>query len=229
MNYNRNKIRNLLDLVKEQVDIIVNQKGEVPQLYIDMAKENLIKLYEEIHNIEKAKPEVEAEPEAEVKVELKPEVVEIPKPEVKVEIPPQIEEIKEEPKPEPIIEAPKTIERVVAKKPIKKIVESNDLFDSQLSIGEKFQEFQEPAVVDKFQGNQIKNIKSAIGINEKFLFINELFDGNLQKYNQSIEKLDSIATKEEAEQFIEQLDSELNWDQESTAREKLLVFIDRRY
>lgn len=261
MNDNRNKLRNLLDLVKEQVEIIANQKGEVPQLYLDMAKENLIKLYEEIHLLEKLKnnkktddfvfskvedpapeikkevPKVVAQPKVEVSVEKKeiiveerieietPKVVEETKAEIKLEVPVEIE--KEVPKIK--VEIPKEVKPPIEKKTAKKVLDSNDLFESQLSIGEKLQSQQEPALVDKFQKKQIEDIKSAIGINEKFLFINELFGGNMQKYNQSIEKIDCSTSKEEAVQVIEQLNDEFNWDEESEARKKLLLFIDRRY
>lgn len=243
MNDNRNKLRSLLNLVKEQVEIIANQKGEVPQLYIDMAKENLIKLYEEIHLLEKLKKEIHSKevliPEIkEAVVALKkeaplvektkvetPKVVEQAKVEVEVEV--QLETEKEVT--ENTIEKSKQVKPETEKKTVKKIIDSNDLFESQLSIGEKLQAQQEPALVDKFQDKQIQDIKSAIGINEKFLFINELFGGNMQKYNQSIEKLDFAATKEEAAQIIGELETELKWDPESEARQKLLLFIDRRY
>lgn len=244
MNDNRNKLRSLLELVKEQVETIANQKGEVPQLYIDLAKENLIKLYEEIHLIEKHKniqhtdeltfPKIEETPTETKKEESKiaaptneevsPKVEEVPEAEtVEAEIAPQVEEL------EPKADLQKLKQLEVEKEKTKKVLESNDLFESHLSIGEKLQSQQEPALVDKFQEKQITDIKAAIGVNDKFLFINELFAGNMKRYNESIEKINGSTNKDQAIAVIEQLNQEFNWDEESEARKKLLLFIDRRY
>lgn len=257
---NRNYIKNLLGLVKEQVEIIVAQKDEIPQLYIDMAKENLIKLYEEIHRLEKAKsnslikdlPGLKKERNFQESIESKndklKDIVETlsVKEEIQTESPKEAKQNqelnptikKETPTPtvetiqaEKVIPTPKekTEKKIVQKKEDKATKVSNDLFESQLSIGEKLQAQQEPAVVDKFKDHQIKDIKSAIGINEKFLFINELFDGNLNKYNQSLEKLDLAEHKIQANQILQELEQELSWDKESDALKQLLTFIDRRY
>jgi len=44
----------------------------------------------------------------------------------------------------------------------------------------------------RMQQHPISNIKEAIGVNEKFLFINELFNGNIQAYNEAIASLNNM-------------------------------------
>ena len=48
----------------------------------------------------------------------------------------------------------------------------------------------------------MKDLKDAIGINEKFLFINELFDGNLQDYSEALNKLNAFENLQSAENIF---------------------------
>ncbi|MEZ5083153.1 MAG: hypothetical protein R2750_06865 [Bacteroidales bacterium] len=84
-------------------------------------------------------------------------------------------------------------------------------------------------IADKFQKNKIASLKDAIGINEKFFFINELFSGELSVYNQSIEKLDQLETEAERNQFISNLIEKFEWDIESDAFLKLQDFVLKKY
>ncbi|MBC36176.1 MAG: hypothetical protein CL663_09065 [Bacteroidetes bacterium] len=280
MDSKANKLRNLAELIQEQVDIILQQKDEVPQLYLDIVKEKLIKLYEEIHRIEKSKevnqqpeskielevekkekktpvsepilsePKLESltEPELEIKQESAPEPE--PEPELKEDTPIQEVEfqisdpinfddvnIEDEKVEEPKEETEQIVEAEVKSEPeLKKEIEtpkitqtSNDLFGAPISIGEKLQAQQDPVVLDKFQDKQISTLKEAIGINEKFLFINELFEGNMQKYNQSIDRIDMAPSKEKAESIINELAFELKWKIESEAQKQLINFVERKF
>ena len=277
-----NKLRNLAELIQEQVDIILQQKDKVPQLYLDIVKGNLIKLYEEIHRIEKSKEiNQRSEPESRIELEIEKKekiatvqepILSEPKPEPEILIEPELG-IKPEPEPkedtpiqevefqisdpinfddvsiedekveEPKEETEQKVEVEVKPEPepepepeFKKDIEtpkitqtSNDLFGTPISIGEKLQAQQDPVVLDKFQDKQISTLKEAIGINEKFLFINELFEGNMQKYNQCIERIDMAPSKEKAESIINELAFELKWKIESEAQKQLINFVERKF
>ena len=51
-----------------------------------------------------------------------------------------------------------------------------------------------------------KNLKSLITINDKFVLINELFDGNLREYNESIETLNGFKDLRPALDYLDLLE-----------------------
>ncbi len=75
----------------------------------------------------------------------------------------------------------------------------------------------------------ITNLKNAIGINDKFLFINELFKGDLQEYNKTIDMLNSFLGIEEANVFFEDLKEKYNWNEKPDALHKLEELIIRKF
>ena len=105
-----------------------------------------------------------------------------------------------------------------------------DLFaENTNTIGDKFLEKKDKSIAASMSHNHITNIKKAIGINEKFLFINELFNGNMQEYNQVLDKFNLFNNVYEAEQFINELKSKYNWEAENDAFIKFMEFIKRKF
>ena len=45
----------LLELINEQTEMLKFHKGEIPQLYIDLLKKNVLKFYDSIHTIDRTK------------------------------------------------------------------------------------------------------------------------------------------------------------------------------
>lgn len=83
----------------------------------------------------------------------------------------------------------------------------------------------EDSIVDKLRLQPVKDLKTVIGINDKFQFINELFKGNTEKYNEVLHVVNNCSSFEEAQQFV----SDFNWDQENKVVESFLTLIERRY
>ena len=50
----------------------------------------------------------------------------------------------------------------------------------------------EKTVADKLSRQPIKDLKSAIGLNQKFLFMNDLFEGENELFNNAINKINSF-------------------------------------
>lgn len=99
-----------------------------------------------------------------------------------------------------------------------------------------------PSVADRFAGNQpaesvasrlgskvINDMKEAIGINDKFLLINELFKGNQHHYNQALHFLNNAESLDEAMGMFSRMFSELKWSDDSKAVDKLRSLIERRH
>ncbi len=83
----------------------------------------------------------------------------------------------------------------------------------------------------RMQQKPISNIKEVIGVNEKFLFINELFDGDIQEYHDAISRLNSMQHMQEAFDFLNELSEQYSWDANRSAAtiEKLANYVQRRY
>lgn len=85
------------------------------------------------------------------------------------------------------------------------------------------------SIVEKLQNNRIENLKSVIGINDKFYFINELFGGNAQKYEDIIYTLNNFKKLEDAMQYFSTLKYRFNWDEESEPFLKLVNMLERKF
>jgi len=75
----------------------------------------------------------------------------------------------------------------------------------------------------------IRDLKSAIGINEKFLFINELFKGNMKEYTDTIVLLSEAGTLKAALEILTPLKTKYEWREDSAAYTTLIDFLQRRF
>ncbi len=78
----------------------------------------------------------------------------------------------------------------------------------------------------KMQSKPIKDLSKAIGINDKFLFIRELFDGNREHYHEAIQLLNEIPTFEEAENYLSET---FDWNWEAPVTKKFIELIKRKF
>ena len=131
---------------------------------------------------------------------------------------------------------PEAVKRKRPKSPL-------DLFsDNTPSIADKFKEEKatvndkiseqkaDNSIATKMQHQPISDIKKAIGINEKFLFINELFDGNMADYNEAIDHINANCNnREEAESYIVFLKQNYSWDDARMSVSLFHNLIERRF
>ncbi|HMT29628.1 MAG TPA: hypothetical protein PKD91_10145 [Bacteroidia bacterium] len=126
-------------------------------------------------------------------------------------------------------------------KPSNKAATMASLFDDTPTVATKFQgtkshldkissQREDKSIGEKLQNDPVSDLKKSIGINEKFAFINELFDGDLNSYNEAIEMLNSSANHTSAVGILEQnLSVKYNWNGESDSFLRLRNLIDRRF
>ena len=89
---------------------------------------------------------------------------------------------------------------------------------------------QQNGVAEKHQHKPIADLKAAIGINEKFLFINHLFSGDTQAYLSSIEILNSSGNIETARTYVKQdLVIKYDWDISSHPASLFVDLVERRF
>lgn len=104
-----------------------------------------------------------------------------------------------------------------------------DLFTAPKTIADTFQNSSDNSYAARMQKNPIDDIKSAIGINEKFLFINTIFDGEISLYNKVIDRLNELPDFYLALHFMDELKANYEKDTNRDAFAKLLEIVKRKY
>ncbi len=188
---------------------------------------------------------VEEQEEIQLEELIKPSQVEIPQVIFEEEIPiiekspePQ-PQIQKEEKQEPIQELLlPDIEAEIPKPKVKKT--TLDLFaEEPQTLADKFKtekkalnellHTEQKNVAGKIPKKPINDLKQAIGINEKFNFINELFKGSLQDYNVAINELNNAQNWELAQELLSILSQKYNWAENLEASNKFGDLIIRKF
>ena len=92
-----------------------------------------------------------------------------------------------------------------------------------------FEKLKPHKTVNDVQQHPIQDLKSLIGLNEKFLFINKLFKGNIDDYRKMIEMVDKAASRQEMEEIISPLEQQYQWDPESLAYITLFDLLNKKF
>ena len=75
----------------------------------------------------------------------------------------------------------------------------------------------------------VTDFRSLIGINEKFLFINELFKGNIKEYGDMLQNLDTAENEEEMNIVMQPLAEKYNWNEQSLAYITLSDLLKKKF
>lgn len=77
---------------------------------------------------------------------------------------------------------------------------------------------------------KVESLREAISINQRFSFINELFNGENMEYHGVIQHLDSLPDADSAKRYVtDELASRYNWTRKDEHVNKLLRLIDRKF
>ncbi|WP_347157251.1 hypothetical protein [Pontibacter chitinilyticus] len=99
------------------------------------------------------------------------------------------------------------------------------------TLNDNFRKTAAPAsLADAHSNRKIDSLKNSISINQRFSFINELFEGDNMTYYQAIQTLDTMPNAEQAHQYVQQqLGSKYDWSKKQEHLQKLLRLIDRKF
>ncbi len=114
---------------------------------------------------------------------------------------------------------------------VKKQVENAIIADQFNNMSESFNEKlaslkHEDDVSDIFKTKPLTNLSEAIGINDKFLFIREIFNGDTESYNKAILKLDSAGNLDDAKAVFAGYTGD---DTDAEAVRQLLDLLKRKF
>ena len=215
-----------LNEAREIIDDLKKYPG-VPALQVELAKSKCKSASEVIALFKDLPPKA-----AGVKETTLPErKVEIPGPEVKVEAPqPRVPEEKKKEVLQAVVPEQDPEPEKPAKEP-KKYHESAILADQfsnrPASFNEELESMKHGDDISEILKTQpIANLSEAIGINDKFLFMREIFNGDIELYNRTIAELDSVVTLHDATRI---LSARIGEKAENDAARQLQFLLKRKF
>jgi hypothetical protein len=76
---------------------------------------------------------------------------------------------------------------------------------------------------------RLETLKGAFGFNERLQIIQELFNGSNDEFNNLIEQLETISSKEQARSLVSSYANKYHWDSESQLAIELIQKVERKY
>jgi hypothetical protein len=124
---------------------------------------------------------------------------------------------------DPLVEIP-TLSHQHTPKELNELMASPDY-----SLNDKLKE-EVLEVGHRLTDSPIKDLKKAIGINDRFVFINELFRGDEVMYERSLKTINGFRIMAEAEYWIErELKVKLGWDDMKETTRHFYQLVKRRF
>lgn len=212
----RKEIAELINSIKQHSDEIGDKK-HIPQLELEVILKKIAALYEKSIVFNYLNSQNTLENEIAKLIEPKVNIEE----KIMVEISKAEEKVKEE-----IIAVEITPEPVKEPEPVaevkKEIIEPPKVEALQVQV-------EKPKTAVNIQKPSISDIKTAIGINDRFQFSNDLFQGNMQEYDIAIQQLNASENLDSAMVYFNSLQKLYNWDMEQDTAKRLLELVERRY
>lgn len=129
----------------------------------------------------------------------------------------------------PAIEAkPEPVKEVVSEVKIL----SSETVQAEMPIENELQlegNSDEGTLASKLNQKPISDLRSGVPLNEKFGFIQNLFQNNASDYGDAIMKMNNSEEQEEALAYFDKLAGRKNWDVENPQVKTLRSYIERRH
>jgi hypothetical protein len=108
--------------------------------------------------------------------------------------------------------------------------ELNDVIgNAGASLNDQLRE-EKPELGHKLKETPIRDLKKGIGVNDRFVFLNELFRGDEAMYERSLKTINSFRILPEAEYWINrELKIKLGWDDGQHTTQQFYQLVRRRF
>ena len=125
---------------------------------------------------------------------------------------------------DPLVEIPTLSHQPVSR-------EINDLIgSSNTSINDKLKSGNTAELGATLKASPVKELRKAIGVNDRFVFINELFRGDEAMYERSIKTINNFRILPEAEYWMErELKIKIGWDDSRDIVQHFYQLVRRRF
>lgn len=102
--------------------------------------------------------------------------------------------------------------------------------EDYLDVNAKFSTEEDPSLSHQLKKQPISNLMTAIGLNERYLFANHLFDGHMEKFLEAVKALNTFESSDKAMQFFDNtLAEEFNWDKSDELVAAFRLLVERRF
>lgn len=89
---------------------------------------------------------------------------------------------------------------------------------------------EKPTLGDKVSRSRLHDIKKAIGLNERFLYANELFGGDMRAFKQAVDELNHVDSESDANRLLnEELADKYHWNEEDETVIAFKSLVSRRF
>jgi len=243
-------IKETLESINEENEIVQAYKTPIPQIELDMIQENIRKLYANFRLLDKYNQEEAEAPgifqtlDKSISIGFEKKKEDLP-----AEAPAEQEPAEEEPAAdtgtEPLAEAEPEITtgKDITVEQTQRVADYTfDLFSSQpVTLADKYHKDERTVheqissqassenIASKIQQTPITELKSVIGLNDKFIFINELFHGNMKAYQETIRSLDQLTTLNDAIRYFTEVKDTFDMNEELESFRKLAEMIQRKF
>jgi hypothetical protein len=125
---------------------------------------------------------------------------------------------------DPLVEVP-TLSHQPSNKEINDLIGSNGV-----SINDTLKSGSAAELGSILKGSPVKELRKAIGVNDRFVFINELFRGDEAMYERSIKNINNFLILPEAEYWMErELKIKIGWDDSRDIVQHFYQLVRRRF
>ena len=84
-------------------------------------------------------------------------------------------------------------------------------------------------IAQKLSRTPIKSLKEAFSLNDRYLYANELFDKNMEAFNNLIKTIDESSNINEAQEKLITAKTQYNWDEENNFYVQFTILVERRF
>ncbi len=250
-----NEIDLLLEKIRQRHNLLKKIDGRPPRMEVDMMLADLRTMYEFCNELSHLPDEILPTPPVEKAIEAAPPAEPATTPENQKTTASKSAVLASEPVPEPVIEAEQE-EITASPEPIAAAASAPEAsaitFDmdsvpteatrSAASLREKFGDTptlndqltltkSKKIVANEMKVKPISNLRTAIGINEKFIFVRDLFNGSSEAFDSAIDSINQAADLTTAESYISSgPSSKYNWkSQNKFVRADFMELVQRRF
>lgn len=97
-------------------------------------------------------------------------------------------------------------------------------------LNEQYAGEDDNSLSEQLQKQPIADLVSAIGLNERYLYANELFEGDLDLFKDALTKINEFDELSEAKTFFwDELSSKYNWEKDNPMTVALYNLVERRF
>ncbi len=227
---NLKKIVADLDSLKNLIEFFSTQ-DEVPAIEVDIVKRKLQDIYLLFNSTSEAQAVVGKKAEKPIEVEVKKEVKPIESVGQKEAVVFEIEkEVISRP---PVVEEKNSKEEhQIENEKLNKPESSNQgatlsdkLKSNNISLNERLSSNKGNDLSSRLQKGAIRDLNEAIGLNDKFLYIKSLFNGDAHKFREAIEYFNEARNISDAETYIA---SNFNWNMNDETAQQFLGLVQRK-